>query len=514
MVVCKHCGAEIEEDLEYCPNCGQSKSNTKGKEVSYDDFFESEDGTENDYDILDGSDDFDFDALLSKEFSRANSLSQEIQETPIVNMEDISEVADLTEVVETVAAEDTAEELDLKQIESLDTLDFVLPDGTPADGMNFMLSELDDLSVQNIPLDNMTTPEVASTPTPSIENTGAIDSELVNELNFVELDDLLQDLAEVEQKEKAESNMDSSLGAMLAGSLEDEPEKKKKKKKKQKQNKQPFFQRIFGNVPIDPSKIKPEPTKEEIAEAKQKKAEEKKQAADAKKVAKEQQKEAKKQEKERKAQEKALEKEAQKAKKLEEAKQILEEVQETRINRVGTTVVFVLFAICAVGIAFGSDFFSYSVSVNNAEKSFNLALDNDVSYYNDAYEQIYGLEVKPEDQELNDKIMTVMFVNKELNSYNNYMVLEEYESALHSLLQGIYRYGKYYENAIPLGIDRDLDFVRRQILKELENTFHVSEDEAEVLRSQLEQAMGSEEASKEYSLTIYEIVRERKLTKE
>ena len=94
------------------------------------------------------------------------------------------------------------------------------------------------------------------------------------------------------------------------------------------------------------------------------------------------------------------------------------------------------------------------------------------------------------------------------------MVLEEYESALHSLLQGIYRYGKYYENAIPLGIDRDLDFVRRQILKELENTFHVSEDEAEVLRSQLEQAMGNEEASKEYSLAIYEIVRKCKLTKE
>ena len=255
-------------------------------------------------------------------------------------------------------------------------------------------------------------------------------------------------------------------------------------------------------------------TKEEIAEAKQKKAEEKKQAADAKKAAKQEKKEAKKQEKERKAQEKALEKETKKAKKLEEAKQILEEVQETRINRVGATVVFALFAICAVGIAFGSDLFSYSVSVNNAEKSFNLALDNDVSYYNDAYEQIYGLEVKPEDQELNDKIMMVMFVNKELNSYNNYMVLEDYESALHSLLKGIYRYGKYYENAIPLGVDRDLDFVRKQILEELEKTFHISEDEAEVLRSQLEQAMGSDEASKEYSLAIYEIVQECKLTKE
>ncbi len=158
--------------------------------------------------------------------------------------------------------------------------------------------------------------------------------------------------------------------------------------------------------------------------------------------------------------------------------------------------------------------FSYSVSIDSAEKSFQLALDNDVSYYNDAYEQIYGLDIKKEDQELNDKIMTVMFVNKELNSYNSHIVMEDYESALHSLLKGMYRYGKYYETAIPLGIDRDLDFVRTQILKELEKTFHISEDEAEVLRNQLEQAMTSAEASKEYSNTIYEIVKECELAKE
>lgn len=294
---------------------------------------------------------------------------------------------------------------------------------------------------------------------------------------------------------------------MLAGSLEAEEPKKVKEKKS-------LFKSVFGNVPIDPSKIKPEPTEEEIKEAKQKKAEDKKQAAQLKKAVKQEKKEAAKLEKERKAQEKALAKEAKKAKKLEAAKQILEEVQETRINRVGATIVFVLFAICAVGIAFGGNLFSYSVSVDNAEKSFNLALNNDVRYYNDAYEQIYGLDVKPKDQELNDKIMTVMFVNKELNSYNSHIRMEDYESALHSLLKGIYRYGKYYETAIPLGIDRDLDFVRTQILRELENTFHISEDEAEVLRNQLEQAMTSEEASKEYSLTIYEIIKECELAKE
>ena len=118
---------------------------------------------------------------------------------------------------------------------------------------------------------------------------------------------------------------------------------------------------------------------------------------------------------------------------------------------------------------------------------------------------------------LNEKIMTVMFVNKELNSYNSQMILEDYQAALHSLLLGLYRYGKYYEKAIPLGIDRDMDYVRTQILKELESTFKVSEDKAEVLRAMLanagaggigENSVINADAAREYNLALYEIVEE------
>jgi len=210
-----------------------------------------------------------------------------------------------------------------------------------------------------------------------------------------------------------------------------------------------------------------------------------------------------------------LAKEEKKAKKLQEAKLILEEMQETRINRLGATIVFFFFIACAVVILSGSEMFGYAVSVKSAEKNFNKALGNNVKYYNDAYNDIYGLTVKEEDQMLNDKIMTVMFVNKELNSYNSQMALKDYETALHSLLLGLYRYGKYYEQAIPLGIDQDMDFVRTQILKELQATFDVSEDEAEVLRNMLEEAgvygMNRQidaHAAREYNLRLYEIVQE------
>ena len=124
---------------------------------------------------------------------------------------------------------------------------------------------------------------------------------------------------------------------------------------------------------------------------------------------------------------------------------------------------------------------------------------------------------------LNDKIMTVMFVNKQLNSYNSYIRLENYEAALHSLLKGLQRYGAYYEQAIPLGVDKDMDFVRTQILKELKKTFDVSEDEAELLRSMLESTGVNgvdgfnkplnEEAARLYNVELYEIVKESGLRK-
>ena len=93
--------------------------------------------------------------------------------------------------------------------------------------------------------------------------------------------------------------------------------------------------------------------------------------------------------------------------------------------------------------------------------------------------------------------------------------MEEYETALHALLMGLYQYGDYYEPSILLGIDRDMDFVRSQILMTLEQKFGISEDEAEVLRSMLYDAgvYGMDrpidpEAAREYNLKLYEIVEE------
>lgn len=256
---------------------------------------------------------------------------------------------------------------------------------------------------------------------------------------------------------------------LLSASDETGQTKKKKKKEKKKGG---LFHKLFDNVKVDPSKIKPEPTKEEI-EAKKRAAKEAKERSKEEKEALLAEKKA--QENEIKAEKLRKKKEAKaekKARKLEEAKLVLEEMEHTRINRAGASIVFIFFAMIAVVIIVGTSIFSYSLSIRNAQYEF------DRDEYTLAYNEIFGLDVKDEDIVLYDRIMTVMYVQKQLNSYYNYYEMEEYPKALDSLLKGLQRYDKYISLAIDLEIESDLDLVRKSILDELAASFYMSEREA------------------------------------
>lgn len=502
MAICKHCGTEIEEGLESCPNCGQKV------ELDFGDFFEPDESLEEEaYNIFDAPDEFDLDSLLAKELQQEQwgKTREKKSANSYLEPEDV-----------TVLEEPETEEMELAQMLGLSETDITEEapaEPTAADGLlEDMFAPIEDLAFDDV-ADNSESVE---------EISGGIELQDVETADFFALDGLFEDIEELPMEESSIQKTEPELSGFedllavseVAEKAAKQKKEKKKKEKKEKKNKKSLWKRVFGNVPIDPSKVKPEPTPEELEAKKQQAAADKKAKAAEKKAKAEEKKQNAKADKEEKARQKALAKEEKKAKKLEEAKQILEEMQDSRINRVGATIVICLFAVCAFGMIFGSDLFSYKVSVNSAETSFNKALHNNVKYYTDAYNEIYGLKIKPEDQELSDKILTVMFVNKQLNSYNSFMVLEDYESALHSLLKGLQRYGYYYEKAIPLGIDRDMDFVRTQILKELEKNFRVSEDEAELLRSKLEAAGGdgmnveiNAEAAKVYKEELQEIIK-------
>ncbi|MCR5684724.1 MAG: hypothetical protein K6G81_04775 [Lachnospiraceae bacterium] len=259
---------------------------------------------------------------------------------------------------------------------------------------------------------------------------------------------------------------------------EEEPDKKSGKKKKKKKS---LFQRLFANIELTPEQIKERDDKAKAEEeAKKKTEEDKKKKAEQSKEQKEQAKAEAKAKAEEDAKKKAEEKKRkaeeakEKAKKKKEERLAIEEFEadEGRINRAGATILFVIFALLTIFIIVGTNIYSYNLSIQTAEEEFGE------KHYNEAYYQVYGLKVQDKDIELVDKIMTAMYVQNALNSYNNYMYSHNDEKALDALLKGLQRYDKYLELAALLGITEDLNYLKSQILVALDKDFDISEKQA------------------------------------
>lgn len=176
--------------------------------------------------------------------------------------------------------------------------------------------------------------------------------------------------------------------------------------------------------------------------------------------------------------------------------QVIDEIDEDlgRINRLGATIVFVFFGLLALLIYAGSNAVSYTLSIQHATSYFSN------QKYTEAYDEVYGIDIEDDDKEIYSKIMTVMFVNKQLNSYNNFCAIGEYPQALDSLLKGLKRYDKYIQLATMLGIRTDMNYVRDQIIAELKNKFKLSEEDA--------LKMINIDDMKEYSVKVYNVALE------
>lgn len=254
-----------------------------------------------------------------------------------------------------------------------------------------------------------------------------------------------------------------------------------------------FFKRIFANVEEDDDKGKAKLEKKKKKRAKdiigQATVQEGTEEAPDKRV-----QVAETREEKRKKRKEARQKKREQKKEQRKIEVIEDEIDEGRINRVGASIVLVFFGILVILLLISTNAFSYSLSIKNASNYFSR------QRYTQAYNEVYGIELKDEDIELYDKIMTVMFVNKQLNSYNNYYHIKKYPEALDSLLKGLQRYDKYVELATMLGIKTDLDYVREQIIAELYNVFSLTEEEAlNIINS---------ESQLKYSIEVYDVVLE------
>ncbi len=222
------------------------------------------------------------------------------------------------------------------------------------------------------------------------------------------------------------------------------------------------------------------------------KAAEEKEETDKKAKAK-QKKEAKKKQVKKKPAVKA--KKAKKEPKPKKAEVVADPEDNIKINKLAVIFVMTFFILIGGFVIIGTDTYSYSLDIENANTDFSRRR------YDEAYNDIYGLDIREKDEVIYNKIMTVMFIQKELNSYQNYLDINMYPEALDSLLKGLKRYDKHIKTAADLGIKSDLDYVKEQILDKLDKQFNITEKEAAALNDSEDQT--------QYSIKVINTVLEK-----
>ncbi|NLZ81627.1 MAG: hypothetical protein GX913_07505 [Clostridiales bacterium] len=168
-------------------------------------------------------------------------------------------------------------------------------------------------------------------------------------------------------------------------------------------------------------------------------------------------------------------------------------------EKIRVTPIFIAFMLTLVAgivitILTGTNAYTYNFSFNSAKDNFFN------QKYELAYEKIAGLTPRKEDETIYSQILTIMYVEKQYLSYENYMDLGMELEALNSLIKGIKRYDDYKSEAESLGISSDMEFVFSNITIALSEDFELTENDAR----NLNYVTDSTEYTKElYSLLGY-----------
>lgn len=242
--------------------------------------------------------------------------------------------------------------------------------------------------------------------------------------------------------------------------------------KKEKPVKKKSLMTILFGEPDEDDELSPE----ELEAIEQKKAE-KKAKKEAARLAKEEKKAAAKEEKAAKTgDKKKAQEEKKKVRAVKKAKQKEEEEKNAEpvkpLNIPAVVFIFTLFLGGTFLFYLGMNNFNYTLAIQKATDYF------DNQKYHKAYDEIKGVEVKEKDQDLKDRIYTVMYVERLYEAYQNNIELDRQKKALDSLLRGVDKYYEYYDEAQKLGIVDDLNYSFAQVQTALQDHYGITVEQA------------------------------------
>lgn len=290
----------------------------------------------------------------------------------------------------------------------------------------------------------------------------------------------------VEEKERIEENVVKESSDKGNSSSEDEPKDEneqiiedvfgdKSTLDESQVPKKGFFARLKYRLEQMKAKHIEEEKAEEEAERLDK--EEKQKNKELKKAAAAEKKEQKKQAGEAKKAQKANKPKKEKPKKVKKPKEPPKPQDILKIKPVSIVMLVLFVAGVSVLISVLSSGFYYNNSVSQAKDYYSN------EQYEKAYDKLSGIKLNGSDKTLYEQASTIMYVQKQYDSYENYMKLNMKTEALDSLIKGVNRYNSLRPQAQELGIDNKFTAAYKQIVLALQDTFKISETEAVGLSS-------------------------------
>ena len=209
-------------------------------------------------------------------------------------------------------------------------------------------------------------------------------------------------------------------------------------------------------------------------------------------------KEKKKREKKEKK-EKAKKEKAEKAKNAKSAKaKKPKKEKEKKVKEpdeiIKVPTIFIIFAISfvvvvVIGAKLGGDYYHYNeqfyeaiaLYVYGSEPEEGEVIDQEKyeSKFNDAYTLLRGLEMKETDhQTFFDQLETIMLMDRHYEAFKTYMLLEDFEHGLDSLIKAVKMYDKYQNEARELECFDEMTVVLGWVDAKLKAVYGVTESQA------------------------------------
>ena len=311
------------------------------------------------------------------------------------------------------------------------------------------------------------------------DETSSEDDSILDLLNMMSEDEDLKDIGDL--LKESDSAMDLSEDELFGEpSMSETTELENVVEQGEKEKKPGFFARLFGKKKETENVSQKGDENEQIIKEVEEEIKEEEKKAEEKKRKKQEKKDKKKKDKKGKAAEEGEEDEVEakkkekkpKKKKEKPPKEIVSQRKEPPLPKKPVILILLMAASILALVLISHNFISYQSSISKADSSFIKR------NYEEAFQNILGVEVKEQDKELYDRIRIMMKLEAKYNMYLAHIECEQYDEALNDLIMGVVKYKQYAKDANELGITQAFEDEYALIVEQMNLVYGVDPEQA------------------------------------